>query len=248
MQCARRQCDTATMHTVIVPKNRTTNSIVHITTTAVEDMLLFLFRASLPHHATWTLLYVPCSNVRAEPATPSHYKKQKNKTMGSILDSTRGESREARSRRRNYVRGLSELNSYVHRLEKDARAWVARLPSVRYAPSAPAGTCVVCMDPLRAGTSCECGCGARCDVVKRLVCCNQDLHYKCLGNFVLQQLSGELFTDTMDEILAWMTMGTDVINPATVLTELSLKRNFMCCPLCRASFLVPPPSLSLKKD
>lgn len=159
--------------------------------------------------------------------------------MGSILDLTRGETRDARSRRRNYVRGLSELNSLLSRLERDAHAWVARLPDA--SPEATAGTCVVCMDPLRGGTVCECGCGARCEVVKRLVCCNQDLHYRCLNDFVLRQLSGELFTDTMDEMLAWMTLGKEVVDPGAVLVELSLRRNFMCCPLCRASFLTPPP-------
>jgi hypothetical protein len=153
------------------------------------------------------------------------------------------ESRESRARRRNYVRGMSELNSLLMRLERDAQVWVSKLPT---APSPTGGSCVVCMDPLREGTACVCGCGARCGVVKRLVCCGQDLHYKCLNDFVLRQLSGELFTDTMDEMLAWMTLGKEVVQPYVVLTELSLQRNFMCCPLCRASFLTPPPPVHSK--
>ena len=40
---------------------------------------------------------------------------------------------------------------------------------------------------------------------------------------------------------AMLTRGKEVVQPYVVLTELSLRRNFMCCPLCRASFLVPPP-------
>lgn len=151
-----------------------------------------------------------------------------------------GESRESRARRRNYVRGMSDLNSLLTGLERDAQTWVSKLPTSPTAP--PAGSCcVVCMDPLREGTACACGCGARCGVVKRLVCCGQDLHYKCLNDFVLRQLSGDLFTDTMDEMLAWMTLGKEVVQPHAVLVELSLHRNFMCCPLCRASFLTPPP-------
>jgi hypothetical protein len=158
----------------------------------------------------------------------------------------RGESRESRARRRNCVRGMSELNSLLTTLERDAQVWVSKLPNAPASVVSPTGSCVVCMDPLREGTACACGCGARCGVVKRLVCCGQDLHHKCLNDFVLRQLSGELFTDTMDEMLAWMTLGKEVVQPYVVLTELSLQRNFMCCPLCRASFLTPPPPVHSK--
>jgi hypothetical protein len=94
--------------------------------------------------------------------------------------------------------------------------------------------------------ACACGCGVRCGVIKRLACCGQDLHYKCLNDYVVRQLSGELFTDTMDEMLAWMTRGKEVVQPYVVLTELSLQRNFMCCPLCRTSFLTPLPPVLTK--
>jgi hypothetical protein len=158
-----------------------------------------------------------------------------------------GESRASRALRRNYVRGMSELNSLLTTLERDARSWVSRLPNAPAVSStADCCRCVVCMDPLRGGVACACGCGVRCGVIKRLACCGQDLHYKCLNDYVVRQLSGELFTDTMDEMLAWMTRGKEVVQPYVVLTELSLQRNFMCCPLCRTSFLTPLPPVLTK--
>ncbi len=243
MYRARRQCEIAIVHRLLARKKISAKSITHST---VIPVLAMTDPPSTTHPRPPAatppgapLLPVSRSNGtprRRPTSAPARRASPFLTKMGSILDSTRGQSREARSRRRNYVRGLSELNAFMSRLENDAHAWVSKLPD---SPSAPTGNCVVCMDPLRADAAC--GCDARCDAVKRLVCCNQDLHYTCLDDFVLRQLSSDLFLDTMDEMLAWMTLGKDVIKPETVLLELSFHRNFMCCPLCRSSFLLPAP-------
>ena len=243
MQCARRQCDIATMHAPVAPKKRTTNSRAHITVTAVDAMFENC-RAGDPRAVDTNIAAVsPQQRVAPQTSKVPRFRRVfisfTDMLRASSFAASSEQSRESRARRRNYVRGMSELNSLLTTLERDAQVWVSKLPN---APAvSPTGSCVVCMDPLREGTACACGCGARCGVVKRLVCCGQDLHHKCLNDFVLRQLSGELFTDTMDEMLAWMTLGKEVVQPYAVLTELSLQRNFMCCPLCRSSFLVAPP-------
>ncbi len=133
----------------------------------------------------------------------------------------------------NRRKGTAELREFVHTLMRDTYAEMRAMECADVA-DAESGECSVCLGDLRQPVDCACGsCKKQSRVVRRLRCCGQSLHSYCLEEYVCQQFHGDLFLDTMDEILAWMVMG-HVVNLKAVLAELTATKNFLCCPLCRA--------------
>lgn len=156
--------------------------------------------------------------------------------MSTVSDATspsppQPSQRAMRLAEHNHRKGSIELQAFTKKLMRDTHGVLMQLERV----DAGAGDCSVCLGKLGQPVDCECGCKRQCGLVRQLRCCGQPIHSYCLDEYLFRQFNSDLFRGTMDEMLAWMTLGYAVI-PATVINEITATKNFMCCPLCRAPF------------